>query len=295
MKKIVYILLSLVFFTLSFGSENLEEVRYKKIISMSMAGDEILYDLVPHDRILGMSGHSNTSEMKSVLNKKLDKFNKFDNNVEKIIEAEPDIVVAGDWLKREIVLQLEDADINVYIYKTPRSFEEIQDLIRELGNVLDCEEKSQEIIDDMNTRLLKVQERIKGLNRETPRVLEYSYSESTNGKGSVFGDMLQKVFAENIASENGIYRSAKISKEKVIELDPEIIISPTWEDVEITKKNDNVALDFLTKDISCQDIKAVKDKKVYVIPGKYIYIYSQYIIEGIEELAELIYQFEGKK
>ncbi len=32
MKKIVYILLSLVFFTLSFGSENLEEVRYKKII-----------------------------------------------------------------------------------------------------------------------------------------------------------------------------------------------------------------------------------------------------------------------
>lgn len=31
---------------------------------------------------------------------------------------------------------------------------------------------------------------------------------------------------------------------------------------------------------------------IYPIPGKYIYMYSQYIIDGIEEIAKIIYKIE---
>ena len=123
--------------------------------------------------------------------------------------------------------------------------------------------------------------------------MEYSHYEGTNGKGSIFDDMLQKIYVINTAREEGIGRFAKISKEKVIEIDPDVIIVPIWDST--AAKDGSKFLEFLSKDKSYKELKAVKNGRIYPIPGKYVYIYSQYVIDGIEELANSIYQLDKKK
>lgn len=266
--------------------------KYNRIISLSMAGDEMLFDLVEKDRILAFSGYSNKNEMASVLYDKLDRFKKVDN-VEKIIDMEPDLVIAANWLKKDILSQLEDAGINVYIYSTSSTYEEQKNLIMELAELVEEKEKGNEIVRNMDERLAVVQKKIKESGKISPRVLEYSHYEGTNGKGSIFDDMLQKIYVINTAREEGIGRFAKISKEKVIEIDPDVIIVPIWDST--AAKDGSKFLEFLSKDKSYKELKAVKNDRIYPIPGKYVYIYSQYVIDGIEELANSIYQLDKKK
>lgn len=294
MKKLIY-LFFMVFIIGNLNAKEIENKKYNRIVSMSMAGDEILFDLINRERIIAFSGHSSVNEMASILNKKLDRYEKIDNNIEKIIDMEPDLVIAANWLKKEIADQLEDADINVYTYKTSTTFEEQKELIMELAILLDAEEKGKEIVKNMDNRLAVVQDKIKRSGKSAPRILEYSHTEGTNGKGSIFDDMIQKIYGINLATEIGIGRFAKLSKEKVIEIDPDIILVPTWENFSDIKENDNKILDFIKKDNSYKDLKAVKNNRIYAIPGKYVYIYSQYVIEGIEDLAQTVYQFKDEE
>lgn len=51
-------------------------------------------------------------------------------------------------------------------------------------------------------------------------------------------------------------------------------------------------LDILLKDKSFEEVKAVKEKKVYIVAHKYQTITSQYLIDAIEMLGKEVYQLE---
>ncbi len=331
MKKLI-ILLAIILSTFTFAIE--KNYKYKKIISMSMASDELLYALVSKDRILALSGNSDKNEMRSALWNKINDFNQVKDNVEQIMALEPDLVIVPNWIKKTVISQLEDAGINIYVYDTPSNFQEEKNLIKELSCLLEVKNIGARIIKDMDTRLLAIQQKIKKSGKPCPRVLEYShygstngkgsmfddmlsniycknvailaiqqkikksgkpcprvleYSHygSTNGKGSMFDDMLSNIYCKNVASEIGIYRFAKISKELVIDLNPEIILIPIWDST--SAKNCSKFFTFIKNDKSLAEVDAIKNNKVYAIPGKYVYMYSQYIIDGMEEIATLIY------
>ncbi len=284
MKKLI-ILLAIILSTFTFAIE--KNYKYKKIISMSMASDELLYALVSKDRILALSGNSDKNEMRSALWNKINDFNQVKDNVEQIMALEPDLVIVPNWIKKTVISQLEDAGINIYVYDTPSNFQEEKNLIKELSCLLEVKNIGARIIKDMDTRLLAIQQKIKKSGKPCPRVLEYSHYGSTNGKGSMFDDMLSNIYCKNVASEIGIYRFAKISKELVIDLNPEIILIPIWDST--SAKNCSKFFTFIKNDKSLAEVDAIKNNKVYAIPGKYVYMYSQYIIDGMEEIATLIY------
>ncbi|QNM14894.1 ABC transporter substrate-binding protein [Fusobacterium hominis] len=287
MKKLI-ILLAIILSTFTFAIE--KNYKYKKIISMSMASDELLYALVSKDRILALSGNSDKNEMRSALWNKINDFNQVKDNVEQIMALEPDLVIVPNWIKKTVISQLEDAGINIYVYDTPSNFQEEKNLIKELSCLLEVKNIGARIIKDMDTRLLAIQQKIKKSGKPCPRVLEYSHYGSTNGKGSMFDDMLSNIYCKNIANEIGIYRFAKISKELVIDLNPEIILIPIWDST--SAKNCSKFFTFIKNDKSLAEVDAIKNNKVYAIPGKYVYMYSQYIIDGMEEIANSIYELK---
>lgn len=287
MKKLI-ILLAIILSTFTFAIE--KNYKYKKIISMSMASDELLYALVSKDRILALSGNSDKNEMRSALWNKINDFNQVKDNVEQIMALEPDLVIVPNWIKKTVISQLEDAGINIYVYDTPSNFQEEKNLIKELSCLLEVKNIGARIIKDMDTRLLAIQQKIKKSGKPCPRVLEYSHYGSTNGKGSMFDDMLSNIYCKNVANEIGVYRFAKISKELVIDLNPEIILIPIWDST--SAKNCSKFFTFIKNDKSLAEVDAIKNNKVYAIPGKYVYMYSQYIIDGMEEIANSIYELK---
>lgn len=284
MKKITFILFITIFLTTALYGMTTE--KYSKVASMTLGGDEIILSLIPPDRIAGLSGKINKDEQVSNIVHKAHGFPEIEGNIEVVMNLEPDLIITGDWVDKEYLLQLKDTGIDTYIYKTPVSWEEQVTVIKELSHLLNAEKQGNEIIMDMEQRLQKLQRKIRDQYKgKKPDILLYSSMGTTNGKNTFFDSITKCLLANNIASANGINKYEKISKEKVIEINPDILIIPIW-----NKHPDNENfLDFIKNDKSFQELKAVKNNRVYAIDYRYISTTSQYIIDGIEKLGEKIY------
>jgi len=251
LKKLFLFLILLFSFTAIVNAKGVQAKKYNHIVSLTLSGDEMLLGLVPENRIAGLSGKINE-----------------DKEISNIVD------ITG---------------AKVYFYKTPNSYEEQKKLIRDLANLVEEKENGEKLIKNMDDRLKALQNKIaKNYKGAKPRILMYTSFGTTSGKNTTFNDMVKLINGVNVVAEAGIDGFKDISKEKVIELNPDIIIVP------IAKKYDNVnkISKLFFEDPSFKNVKAIKNKKVYFIQYKDITPTSQYMINSIEELAKVVYQFK---
>ena len=289
MKKLFLFLILLFSFTAIVNAKGVQAKKYNHIVSLTLSGDEMLLGLVLENRIAGLSGKINEDKEISNIVDKAKKFPKVEGNEEVLMSLEPDLIIVADWLSKRITDIGAITGAKVYFYKTPNSYEEQKKLIRDLANLVEEKENGEKLIKNMDDRLKALQNKIaKNYKGAKPRILMYTSFGTTSGKNTTFNDMVKLINGTNVVAEAGIDRFKDISKEKVIELNPDIIIVP------IAKKYDNV--DKISKlffeDPSFKNVKAIKNKKVYFIQYKDITPTSQYMINSIEELAKVVYQFK---
>ena len=289
MKKLFLFLILLFSFTAIVNAKGVQAKKYNHIVSLTLSGDEMLLGLVPENRIAGLSGKINEDKEISNIVDKAKKFPKVEGNEEVLMSLEPDLIIAADWLSKRITDIGAITGAKVYFYKTPNSYEEQKKLIRELANLVEEKENGEKLIKNMDDRLKALQNKIaKNYKGAKPRILMYTSFGTTSGKNTTFNDMVKLINGVNVVAEAGIDGFKDISKEKVIELNPDIIIVP------IAKKYDNInkISKLFFEDSSFKNVKAIKNKKVYFIQYKDITPTSQYMINSIEELAKVVYQFK---
>ena len=289
MKKLFLFLILLFSFTAIVNAKGVQAKKYNRIVSLTLSGDEMLLGLVPENRIAGLSGKINEDKEISNVVDKAKKFPKIEGNEEVLMSLEPDLIIVADWLSKRITDIGAITGAKVYFYKTPNSYEEQKKLIRDLANLVEEKENGEKLIKNMDDRLKDLQNKIaKNYKGTKPRILMYTSFGTTSGKNTTFNDMVKLINGVNVVAEAGIDGFKDISKEKVIELNPDIIIVP------IAKKYDNVnkISKLFFEDPSFKNVKAIKNKKVYFIQYKDITPTSQYMINSIEELAKVVYQFK---
>ena len=289
MKKLFLFLILLFSFTAIVNAKGVQAKKYNHIVSLTLSGDEMLLGLVPENRIAGLSGKINEDKEISNIVDKAKKFPKVEGNEEVLMSLEPDLIIVADWLSKRITDIGAITGAIVYFYKTPNSYEEQKKLIRDLANLVEEKENGEKLIKNMDDRLKALQNKIaKNYKGAKPRILMYTSFGTTSGKNTTFNDMVKLINGVNVVAEAGIDGFKDISKEKVIELNPDIIIVP------IAKKYDNVnkISKLFFEDPSFKNVKAIKNKKVYFIQYKDITPTSQYMINSIEELAKVVYQFK---
>ena len=289
MKKLFLFLVLLFSFTAIVNAKGVQAKKYNHIVSLTLSGDEMLLGLVPENRIAGLSGKINEDKEISNVVDKAKKFLKVEGNEEVLMSLEPDLIIVADWLSKRITDIGAITGAKVYFYKTPNSYEEQKKLIRDLANLVEEKENGEKLIKNMDDRLKALQNKIaKNYKGAKPRILMYTSFGTTSGKNTTFNDMVKLINGVNVVAEAGIDGFKDISKEKVIELNPDIIIVP------IAKKYDNVnkISKLFFEDPSFKNVKAIKNKKVYFIQYKDITPTSQYMINSIEELAKVVYQFK---
>lgn len=289
MKKLFLFLILLFSFTAIVNAKGVQAKKYNHIVSLTLSGDEMLLGLVPENRIAGLSGKINEDKEISNIVDKAKKFPKVEGNEEVLMSLEPDLIIVADWLSKRITDIGAITGAKVYFYKTPNSYEEQKKLIRDLANLVEEKENGEKLIKNMDDRLKALQNKIaKNYKGAKPRILMYTSFGTTSGKNTTFNDMVKLINGVNVVTEAGIDGFKDISKEKVIELNPDIIIVP------IAKKYDNVnkISKLFFEDPSFKNVKAIKNKKVYFIQYKDITPTSQYMINSIEELAKVVYQFK---
>ena len=289
LKKLFLFLILLFSFTAIVNAKGVQAKKYNHIVSLTLSGDEMLLGLVPENRIAGLSGKINEDKEISNIVDKAKKFPKVEGNEEVLMSLEPDLIIVADWLSKRITDIGAITGAKVYFYKTPNSYEEQKKLIRDLANLVEEKENGEKLIKNMDDRLKALQNKIaKNYKGAKPRILMYTSFGTTSGKNTTFNDMVKLINGVNVVAEAGIDGFKDISKEKVIELNPDIIIVP------IAKKYDNVnkISKLFFEDPSFKNVKAIKNKKVYFIQYKDITPTSQYMINSIEELAKVVYQFK---
>lgn len=289
MKKLFLFLILLFSFTAIVNAKGVQTKKYNHIVSLTLSGDEMLLGLIPENRIAGLSGKINEDKEISNIVDKAKKFTKVEGNEEVLMSLEPDLIIVADWLSKRITDIGAITGAKVYFYKTPNSYEEQKKLIRDLANLVEEKENGEKLIKNMDDRLKALQNKIaKNYKGAKPRILMYTSFGTTSGKNTTFNDMVKLINGVNVVAEAGIDGFKDISKEKVIELNPDIIIVP------IAKKYDNVnkISKLFFEDPSFKNVKAIKNKKVYFIQYKDITPTSQYMINSIEELAKVVYQFK---
>ena len=284
--SLIYIILTFVIAVYALGADG---KKFNRIASLTLSGDEMILSLVNHKRIVGLCGKINEEPDMSHVWKEAKKFPKIESNIETMIELEPDLVITADWMKKDVLLQIEETGVNIYTYKTPKNFEEQKKLIRELAALVEEKERGEALVKNMEDRLSALQKQITdNYKGKKPKVLMYTSYEYTSGKDTTFDDMVRLIGGINTAGEAGINGSQKISKEKVIELNPDVIIIPIWKG----HINSEEFSAFVMNDPSFENLKAVKNKKIYLVKHKTLSPTSQYMIDGIEKLGKTIYNLK---
>jgi iron complex transport system substrate-binding protein len=146
----------------------------QRIVSLAPSNTEIVYDLGLGDKLVGVTDYCDYPP-EAMEKEKVGGYS--DINIEKVISLEPDLVLAEDIHKTDIIPALERAGITCYAL-IPHDLDEIMNSILVIGQLTGATEKAQDIVDDMQKRIDYITQKTAGLSDE--QKLRVMYVSGTN-------------------------------------------------------------------------------------------------------------------
>jgi len=264
------------------------ESEPKRIISQTLGSDEILMGLVDAGRILALTKYADDPGISNIAAEasKIEKRATF-SKMEELIAMGPDLVIVDTWSDPNEVKQLRDIGINVYVFQTPCNIDQQKAVILELAKITGADEKGQKMVAWMDEKLAEVEEKLSKLKPEEKlKVLDYGEMGSS-GKGTNYDDIVTRAGLINVVSEAGIEGWPVISKEQIIEFNPDVITLPSW--YYDDKNSLQGLIDTLKSDKSLKTVKAIANDRFIVVPNQHISAISQYVVLGVEDMAKAAY------
>lgn len=203
------------------GVELVFEQAPERIVSTSPAETEILFAIGMGDKIVAVSDFCNYPEETQ---SKMKVGGVTSPNIEAIIAAEPDLVVGGISLSMESAEAMRDHGLNLYVSR-PKQIEEVLESIRILGLITDHQEQAEALIAKMQSDLEAVDIALSDLSESEKKRVYIEFAPGwTVGRGEFMHELIERAGGINIAAD--LEGWAQIDEEKVIIVNPEVIIYP---------------------------------------------------------------------
>lgn len=254
----------------------------QRIVSMTLGTDEILLSLVDPKRIVAVTFLATDPKISHVAEAAQAIPNKIRLDLERVVALQPDLVLVASYTSADFVKQLVDAGLPVVKLELFTSIQGIKQNILTVGRAVGEEEKARMIIEGMNRRIQEVERRVAS-SKKRPGVFSYGPTGSTAGRETTFDEMVTLAGGRNLAAEIGISGHVNLSLERLVMIDPEVIILSVW-----NPEAPGFDQTFL-RNPALQHLSAIRMKQVYSIPEKYLTTVSQYIVEAVEKMARLIH------
>lgn len=260
---------------------------YQRVVSLAASSDEIIMDLLPPDRIAGIT----TGSLRPELGNSVAKAKKIKNTVdinspESILRVQPDIVIIPNFVKDEIKTSLKEMGIKTFIYPKQYTFADIQETIKAIAKELG--ENPEPLIKEMDLKIEALQEKLKKVpDNKRKRVVYLMTNGIYANPESIFQDVCRYAGVVDAAMELGYKTKTFLSKEQMVKLNPDAILVAdfNWDGKSDTKTK----IDSILNDEAYKDVKAIKNKQVFGIPGAHFYCLSHYIINASEDIARFVY------
>ena len=194
----------------------------ERIVSLAPSNTEILYALGLEDKIAGVTEYCNyppDAKEKPVIGG----FSTPD--LEKLIAASPDLVLATSMHQKKVIPRLQEMGIPV-VTLDPKSLDGILESISLVGTVTGKEKEASSVVAEMRTKIKSVTDKTDNLlPTQKPRVLYITWHNPlmAAGQGTIQDELIRKAGGVNIAHD--LIGQASISLEAVITANPEVIIA----------------------------------------------------------------------
>jgi iron complex transport system substrate-binding protein len=246
------------------------------IVSTTEGTDEILSALVPKSDIVMVTQFAAQPDFSNITSfvKGIPAIG--DANAEQIIAASPDLVLLASYTKPGVVTQIEQAGIPAYEFADFNSISDIEKNIKIVGQLVGEELKANNVVQSMNVKLGAIADAVKGQQKFS--VLDYSSTGFAAGSATTVNDTITAAGATNAGS--ALQGWQKITDEEVVKLNPDVIIDAS---------NDKRFTEKIMRDPALQTVAAVKNNRVYELNGADLTSVSQYAVNGVSDLAHVLY------
>jgi iron complex transport system substrate-binding protein len=263
--------------------------RPQRIVSLTMFSDEVLLELVGPGRLAAVTSFAADPAVSNIAGR-IAAIPKLEFQAERILSLRPDLVIVANWSEAQAVSQLRAAGLPVYLSASAVSIEQIRGRIRDLARLIGEQQAGEELIARLDRRLAELERRLAAVP-ESRRltVLDYSAWGAAMGRGSSWDEIVRRAGLRNAVGNLPVdgWGQVPLSKEKLIELDPDLLVLPGW-----VYGQEGGAEAFYTRvaaDPALRNLKALRNRRLVRIPENLRATTSHYIVESIEFLARAAY------
>lgn len=252
----------------------------QKIISLSPSNTEIAFALGLADRLVGVTDYCNYP-LEALEKEVIGGF--ATPNIERIIELEPDLLLAST-IHEEVINQFDALGIPVLVIESA-NLEELFTSISLVAELAGVSDQGESLISSMQLQIKSIEETVSQIN-DDQRVLVYYevYSDSLMSAGnSVFINEIIEL-AGGINIFNDIDENyPQISAEVVVERQPQVILYPDYHGTA------EMVIESMTSRPGWESIPAVIEGRVYAISDDAFARPGPRVVNAVEEAAALFY------
>ena len=217
--------------------------------------------------------------------------NIFELNKENLIDANPDLIISQETCEvcaaytNQVKSALEILPNKPELYSMdPHNLKEIIQSVTKLGQILNKEKKSVEIVDSLERRIQHIQNSEKKL---IPKVLAIEWIEPFFTAGHWIPQMIEFAGGINLISKTGEH-SRRMDMDEVVNSKPDIIIfMPCGFDTDRTVQEYE---SILHNNPAWNSLQAVKNNQIYAVDANSFFSKpSIRTIDGLEILAKIIH------
>ena len=210
-------------------------------------------------------------------------------DVEKIIACKPDIVIINKGMNEKLLDVLEQNKIPALVLDM-KSYDRVKNELMIFGELTENTKKSKEIIDDMDSKIKKVIDKMPKDKHRVAILHSTAQGLTVQLDGSIAGNIVKMFGWENVAAgmtplENNP-DAAPYSLETLAEQNPEIIFVTSMGKIEDIKANMQKNID---TNPAWKSIGAIKNNQLYYLPQD-LFLLSPGLRypEAVETIADLI-------
>ncbi|MBN1189242.1 MAG: cobalamin-binding protein [Dehalococcoidales bacterium] len=252
----------------------------ERIISLAPSNTELVYALGLEDRLIGVTTYCNYPPQVEDKPRVAD-FSRVD--IEKIVSLQPDLVLAGNIHKDEIIPALEKVNVTV-LGIDPERLDKILATLKMLGSFTDSAAEADTLIASLTTRIKAVTDKTEKLSTfERPRVFFLTWHDPlwTVGRDTLVFDLIEKAGGENIASD--LSGHAQIDLESVIQRNPQVILVLT------SMGSQSTSFEFIKSEPRFQATDALKSGRIFQVDTDIFGRTTPRAVDGLEEMTRMIH------
>jgi iron complex transport system substrate-binding protein len=196
----------------------------QRIVSLAPSNTEILFALGLGDEIVAVTMYCDYPAQALDKEKVGDYYGP---DIEKIVALQPDLVLATDFHRFDLIPALEQQGFAVFAV-APQTLNDVLESIERIGEITGKEAEALQLVNEMTSKIEAVEEQARAVEQK-PSVLYMTWHDPmwTVGRDTWIDDLINIAGGVNIFSQN-FEGGAMVQIEWVILQNPEVIITSEW-------------------------------------------------------------------